>query len=488
MQNSSETFTCIAVDMGASSIRVMLGTLGKDGLVQREVRRMPNGTVFSEGHERWDINTIFHEITEGINEAWELSGGSAESVGIDSWGVDFVLLDEGGSLMELPVSYRDGRTEGMQEIWEAEMSAFETFRRTGINFYQFNTLYQLLSIRDEKLLLEASTLLFLPSYIGFLLTGKAYNELTIASTSQLLGVKGDLWDPEIIGKLRLNDRVLAPVIHPGSLLGRVFPEVAGGTTLEAVAVCGHDTASVVSAIPAEDGGYVYISAGTWCIVGIESTVPLLGEAVFQSGFTNERGYGNSYRILKNIVGLWLLQGLRKKMEGGISFEEMEQMAMKESENMLLIDPGDPLFYNPEDMKSAFDLFFMRTGQEIPKDPGGYIRCAYLSLCFSFRTHIEMLERFSGRVFSRIHLVGGGSQSEFLNQQIANICNRTVISGPVEAASLGNILVQSVGMGKVADLTEGRSLIRESCQLKHYIPGPETDDDRKLFQKYVSIKR
>jgi rhamnulokinase len=466
----------------------MLGTLGKEGLVQREVRRMPNGTRISGGHERWDIESIFHEITEGIKEAWELSGGSAESIGIDSWGVDFVLLDKGGSLMEQPVSYRDGRTEGMQEIWEAEMSAFETFRRTGINFYQFNTLYQLLSMRDEKMLLEASTLLFLPSYIGFLLTGKAYNELTIASTSQLLGVEGNLWDREIVGLLHLKEGVLAPVIHPGTLLGGVFPELAGGTTLEGVAVCGHDTASVVSAIPAEDGSYVYISAGTWCIVGIESPVPLLSEEVFRSGFTNERGYGNSYRILKNIVGLWLLQGLRKQMEGEPSFAEMEQMAMKGCGSALLIDPGDPVFYNPDDMKKAFDRFFIETRQKVPKDPGGYIRCAYLSLCFSFRTHIEMLERFSGRVFSRIHLVGGGSQSEFLNQQIANICNREVVSGPVEAASLGNILVQSVGMGKVASLAEGRSLIRASCHLRHFMPGPETDEGRKLYQKFLSITK
>jgi len=488
MQKPSARFSCIAVDMGASSIRVMLGTLGPDGLTQREVRRMSNRSEILDGHERWDMDSIFREVVEGIHEAQEIAGGRAESIGIDSWGVDFALLDQEGSLLEQPVSYRDRRTGGMQEAWESEMSAYETFRRTGINSYQFNTLYQLLSMRDHPMLRKASTLLFLPSYIGYLLTGKAFNELSIASTSQLLGVDGNRWDPEILHRLRLNESVFAPLILPGSRLGSVLPSIAGGATLEGVAVCGHDTASVVAAIPAEDPGYIYISAGTWCIVGMESPVPLLTEEVFQSGFTNERGYGNSFRILKNIVGLWLLQGIRKEMKGEPAYEEMERMAANQGESALLIDPEDPGFYNPQSMQQAFDDFFLKSGQGIPEDTGGYISCAYLSLCFSFRFHIELLERFSGRNVRRIHLVGGGSQSEFLNQQIADICNRPVISGPVEAASIGNILVQSIGMGKIAGLDEGRSLISTSFHLKQYLPGAEKDLNRKLYRKFLSIKR
>ncbi len=488
MERSSEKCQCIAVDMGASSVRIMLGRIEDGRLSHQEVRRMENQTVFSDGHDRWDMDLMISEIIKGIREAWQLSGGEAESVGIDGWGVDFALMDDRGNLVSAPVSYRDGRTEGMQEIWEKEMSRWETFRRTGINFYPFNTLFQLLSMRNSWELERASSLLFLPGYLLFLLTGKGANDRTIASTSQMLGVEGDQWDPVILEKLSVPEGLLGQVIAPGTRLGKVRltgPEVMD---LEGVVVCGHDTACVVAAIPAVGTDYVYISAGTWCILGLESDTPVINQAAFESGFTNERGWDGSFRVLKNIVGLWLIQGLRQQMPGKVSYGEIEELAKAHGELPQLIDPEDPGFYHPSDMKQAFQSYFQRTGQDPPSAEGGYLRCAYQSLCCSFRYHLELLEKISGRDARVIHMVGGGSQSGFLNQLVADICNRPVLSGPVEAAVDGNILVQAMAMGRLDNLESGRRIIRLSCDLKEYLPAPETAFVRQLYERFVQLIR
>jgi len=287
MQN--EDFTCIAVDMGAGSIRVMLGVISEESVSYKESHRFENEIVLRDGHDRWDIERIESEITIGIQKAIDSSGDPVTSIGVDSWGVDFVLLDQSGTLMEAPVAYRDKRTEGMQEKWKSEMPDLETFRRTGINFYVFNTLYQLLSMRDTRVLESASRLLFMPCYINYLLSGVAKNELTIASTSQMLSVDGESWDKEILSSLGMKENMLGGVIEPGTRLGPVKGMVTGEHQIENVAVCGHDTAAVVAAIPAENPNFAYISAGTWCIVGIESDRPLITREAMELGFTNERG-------------------------------------------------------------------------------------------------------------------------------------------------------------------------------------------------------
>ena len=317
-------FSCIAVDMGAGSIRVMLGTLGESGISYREAHRITNEIVPIDGHDRWDMERIFMEIRKGIAKAIGMSREAPSSIGVDSWGVDFVHLDDAGELVETPVAYRDARTEGMQELWKSRTSEMETFQRTGINFYIFNSLFQLISLKGSEVMEKTSRILFVPCYINYLLSGKALNEHTISSTSQLLKVHGDQWVPEILDKLSLEEEVLGKVILPGTRLGTVKIPEAEGTGLESIAVCGHDTACVVAAIPVEDSDYAFISAGTWCIIGIESGHPLLGEEALRLGITNERGYGNSYRSLKNIVGLWLLQGLKKHLGEDTSYPEMEE--------------------------------------------------------------------------------------------------------------------------------------------------------------------
>lgn len=482
----SEEFSCIAVDMGAGSIRIMLGVISKAVLSYREIYRFSNEIVNLEDHERWDMDKIVHEIKLGISKVIKEHTDTLVSIGVDSWGVDFVLLDEAGGLIEMPVSYRDSRTEGMQTLWTKGMSEMETFQRTGINFYIFNSLYQFLSMRDSEILRKASHILFIPSYINCLLSGKVFNELTISSTSQMLGVEGAQWDTKILDHLHLDKTKLGELVWPGNKLGRVKISECGTTHMETIAVCGHDTACAVAALPVENPNFAYISSGTWCIVGVESNVPFISETALKLGFTNERGYNNTYRTLKNIVGLWLLQGLKKYLPGKISFSDMENMTLDEGHSPQVINPDDPLFYNPDDMKQAFDVYFVKTGQGLPDDFNGYIRCAYDSLCFSFRYYIEQLELLSGKKIEVLHLIGGGSKSDYLNQKIANICARKVISGPVEGATIGNILIQAIAMGKIKSLDEGRKLVKDSFPGKTYLPKQKRPDTDKRYKKFVRL--
>ena len=488
MHSQKVDFNCIAVDMGAGSIRVMLGVVSDSGISYREVHRFTNEIVESDGHDRWDMERIASEIWKGTSIAIEQSDDAPVSIGVDSWGVDFVHLDKRGELVETPIAYRDSRTEGMQELWKSLMPEMETFERTGINFYIFNTLFQLLSLKGSALISKTDRILFIPSYINYLLSGLAHNELTISSTSQLLGVEGDQWDQEIMQRLSLEKELLGDVIAPGTRLGPVIIPEAEGTGMESIAVCGHDTACVVAAIPVEDPNYAFISAGTWCIVGVESNQPLLGEEALTLGITNERGYGNNYRALKNIVGLWLLQGLKRHLPENTSYSQMEEMTRKGGPVMQVIDPDDPGFYNPEDMKEAFDTFFNKTGQAAPEHFGGYLLCAYDSLCFSFRYHIERLEQLSGRPIDVLHVVGGGSQSDYLNQRIATICHRKVVSGPVEGATLGNIMIQAIAMGRIRDLEEGRGLVKQSCPAKSYVPLQEPDRTSERYENFLKLKQ
>jgi len=487
MKPTGDSFNCIAIDMGAGSIRVMLGSVSPEGISVEEIHRFENEIRVHEGRDTWDMDRMIREIRAGVARAIEASEYAPVSIGVDSWGVDYVLLDAHGELVDTPVAYRDKRTEGMQELWASLMPEAETFKRTGINFYVFNTLFQLLSIRGSKALQRCSRILFMPCYINYLLSGRQVNELTIASTSQMLEVLGDQWDEDILGKLGLEEAKLGKVVKPGTLLGQVTLPEAGDLKIENVAVCGHDTACVVAAIPVENPHYAFISAGTWCIVGVESERPLISDQALALGITNERGYGNSYRSLKNIVGLWLLQGLKKQLSSGISFAQMEEMVSEETDISQVIDPDDPLFYNPSSMKEAFDAYFGKTGQSLPGRFSDYLRSAYDSLCFSFRFHVEQLERLSGRSIAVLHLVGGGSQSDYLCQRVATLCKREVVSGPVEGASMGNILIQGMAMGRIRNLEEGRQVVRQSCRVKKYKPGSLTESLENRYRKYLTLK-
>lgn len=487
VESVSKDFSCIAVDMGAGSIRVMLGTIGRQGLQLKEVHRFTNEIQVLEGKDTWDMEHIASEIRTGISRAVREADQVPMSIGVDSWGVDYVLLDEHGGLAETPMAYRDKRTEGMQELWKQHMSDSETFTRSGINSYVFNTLYQLLSAAGSPVLRRSSRILFVPCYINYLLSGVAVNEMTIASTSQMLAVDSGEWDSTILGKLKLEEEKLGKVVPPGTRLGPVRMKEFIDLSMETVAVCGHDTACVVAALPVENPNFAFISAGTWCIVGLESDKPLINEEARRLGITNERSYGSGYRPLKNIVGLWLLQGLRKELAGELSFAQMEAMIEEESDMVQVIDADDPLFYNPPSMKEAFNAFFRKTGQTLPDTFSDYIRCAYDSLCFSFRFHVEELERLSGNDIEVLHLVGGGSQSDYFCQRVATLCSRRVISGPVEGASMGNVLIQAIAMGVIGDLKTGRELVKRSCPVNEYRGGALSAILEQRYRTYLTIK-
>ncbi|MFC2090661.1 rhamnulokinase family protein [Bacteroidota bacterium] len=487
MDNKERSFSCLAVDMGAGSVRIMLGLIRKQSIRYEEIHRTPNAIEEIDGHERWDITGLFKEIVIGINKAIEVSENKPQSIGVDSWGVDFVLLNEVGELLDIPIAYRDSRTEGMMEAWEKELFPFETFKRTGINFYIFNTLFQLFSMHDSDLLKQTKRILFIPSYINFLLSGVAENEQTIASTSQVLGIDGQNWDSDILAKLGISASVLGEVIEPGKKLGQVvFPGI-DQSSIESVAVCGHDTACAIAAIPAKDANFAFISTGTWCILGLETANPLLSEEAYKMGFTNERGYNDTFRSLKNIVGLWLVQGLKKEYPEATGFSELEKMVSTIGQTKQFIDPDDALFFNPSNMKEAFDEFFEKTGQDKPGDTAAYIKIAYDSLCFSFRYLLEFLESHTEKRIDRIHVIGGGCQSDYFNQHIATICNKEVYAGPVEGSVIGNILVQAISMGEVKSLEEGRMLVRNSFPVKHYSPTFDTEKYNKVYAQYINYK-
>jgi rhamnulokinase len=487
MKNSPE-LNCIAIDMGASNIRIMFGKIARFTLQYEEVYRFPNSIVEKEGHERWDIGYILHEIIAGMNKACSSFSGEMASIGVDAWGVDFAMLDASGKLMEFPVAYRDKRTEGMEAKWLTLMSREETFQRSGINFYIFNTLFQLLSMKGSEKLAAASRILFLPSFILSRLCGIGINELTISSTSQLLNARSGNWDPFILENLGISPGMLGEVCTPGTILGEVnHPELEMPGT-KAIAVCAHDTASAVVSVPFESKLSVFISTGTWCLLGIESDQPILSADALKEGFTNERGYGGSYRFLKNIVGLWLVQGLMKSLPVSDDYDEIESLASNYSGADHIINPDDPVFYNPDNMKEAFDEYFSKTGQELPDQPGGYFRCAYDSLIFSFRVHIELIEKMTGKDIQIIHLIGGGCQSGYLTRQTTAICNRRVVSGPVEAATIGNILVQAIAMGTISDLAAARKLVAQTMTVRTILPDKQANAFESSYSKFLEFRK
>ena len=480
-------FNCIAVDMGAASIRIMVGTIENNIISYKEISRFKNEIKLIHGHERWDVEYIITEINKAINEIITRDDIQISGIGVDSWGVDFVLLDKNGDLLDTPVAYRDSRTRSMQQKWETIMSREETFRRTGINFYQFNTLFQLLAIRDERFMQNVTSILFMPCYISYRLSGRVFNELSIASTSQLLNVDNNEMNNEILKCLNLESTQFGKILIPGEIAGNVTEGHCLPGSVKMIAVCCHDTASAVLAVPSDSMRYAFISTGTWCLAGLVSDKPVLDAFALKNGFTNERGYGNSYRILKNIIGLWLIQGLQSSFGNKYSYDEIEELVSK-TENQKIIIPDNEIFYNPVDMKEAFDQFLRQSGQILPGTPGEYFRIAYDSLCCSFRENIDKLETMLHVSIETVHLIGGGSRSEYLCRQTENICRRKVIAGPVEGSTIGNILVQAIALKAIKSIEEGRKLVKNSFEIVEYIPEGSDVETDKIYKLYKKISK
>lgn len=484
----------IAVDIGASSGRLLLGKWDGKHFELSEVWRFPNESVRVHGHMYWDVLRLWHEIKQGLLHYRKTHSEALAGISVDTWGVDFALLDSAGNLLGNPYHYRDHRTDGFVEKGFGYLAKAATYAITGIQFMQINTLYQLLSMVETQhpQLAQAQTLLMMPDLFHYWLSGEKYVEYTDASTSQMLDAKTRNWANSMLEGFAIPSHILPPIIPPGTIIGSLQPELKSelGFTEEVpiIATGSHDTANAVAAIPHLDKHSVYISSGTWSLMGIEVTEPILSEAALAYNFTNEGGVMGTIRFLKNVMGLWLLQESRRQWqrEGqDYSWEELLDLAEKAEPFQALIDPDAKDFLGHGDMPASIRNYCRRTGQNEPKDVGSIIRCCLESLALRYRWVIEALEQLSQESLNSIRIVGGGSQNALLNQFTADACKRPVISGPIEATALGNIMMQAIASGDIKSLEEGRKAIAASVSQQSFQPQASQDWD-KAFTKFKAL--
>jgi rhamnulokinase len=492
----------LAVDLGASSGRVLAGLFDGDSLELREVHRFPNGPVNVNGRLYWRTFELWHNVLAGLRAAARDFGDSIVSVGVDTWGVDFALLDRNGELLAAPVAYRDSRTQGEFDRAFAVVPREEIFAETGVQFMELNTLYQLLAVKriGSPPLDRAARLLHMPDLFHWMLTGVQANEATIASTSQLLNPHTRTWSDKLIERFGLPREIFGPIAEPGTTLGPLLPHIAEETGLKGVEVVlpgSHDTASAVLAVPAyienppapspwrgglgrgEEAGtrsptrnWAYISSGTWSLMGLETSAPVITDDAFNWNFTNEGGVDGTTRLLKNISGLWLVQECQRiwKSQGhDYDWQTLTDMALEAEPLAAVIDPDDPRLVAPRDMCSQLSALATETGQPAPQSHGGVVRMALQSLALKYREVLGYLEQLAGSRIDRIHIVGGGSQNRALNQMTADACQRPVLAGPVEATAIGNVLMQAIAAGDIADVTQARKVVRRSFDLAKYHP-------------------
>jgi rhamnulokinase len=462
----------LAVDLGAESGRVVLGRFDGRRVSLEEIHRFPNLPVRLPDGLHWDVLRILYEIKEGLAKA--VRGEEIEGVGVDSWGVDFGLLDRDGALVSNPYHHRDTRTEGMVDEALRLASRREIYDTTGIQFLPINTLYQLLAMRGSPLLQAAETLLLIPDLINYWLTGEKACEYTNATTTQLLDLKTGGWSQDLLKKQDLPSGLFAPTVSPGTELGAVLPEVAEeiGAGSPVFAVASHDTASAVVAVPADGRDFAYISSGTWSLVGVETREPVVTREAMEANFTNEGGFGGTTRFLKNVMGLWILQECRRQWarEGHeYSYEELARIAEGVPSGPL-VDPDHPAFLTPGDMTARIRRFCEETGQTPPEEPAAFARCIFESLALKYGHAIEQAQRLTGRSVGSINVVGGGSRNALLCQLTADASGVPVVAGPVEATAMGNVMVQAFAQGRVGSLEEIRALVRDSFESTTYEPG------------------
>jgi len=479
---AAETF--LAADLGASSGRVMAGAFDGRLLALSEVYRFENGPVTVAGSKHWDLLRLWGQITQGLTAANAKFGDQVRSIGVDTWGVDFALLGRNNVLLGNPYHYRDHRTDGAMDRAFAQVSRDEIFRHSGLQFMQFNTLYQLLAMKwaDSPLLEMAESLLMMPDVFNWLLTGIKVNEFTNATTTQFYNPVRGHWAADLFERFELPLHLLGKIAQPGTRLGHLRQDVAeetGLTDVEVVLPGTHDTASAVMAVPARGMGekpdWCYISSGTWSLMGLELPRPVVNDRCLELNFTNEGGVGDTIRLLKNIGGLWLIQECRRiwaKQGCEFTWEALLRLCAEAEPLKSLVNPDDATLLAPVDMPQALRDFCRRTGQPQPADEGAMVRCALESLALRYRQVLSHLEELAGTKIHTIHIVGGGALNRQLCQFTADACNRRVIAGPVEATAIGNVMMQAVAAGAVQDIAEAREVIRHSFSVEEYEPALE----------------
>ena len=481
----------VAVDLGAESGRVVLGRFDGGRVSLEEVHRFPNTAVKLPDGLHWDILRIFSEIKEGLAKA--AREVRVEGVGIDSWGVDFGLLDGDGALVSNPYHHRDPRTEGLVEKTFGIVPKEEIYRTTGIQFLPINTLYQLLAMRGSPLLEAAETMLLIPDLINYWLTGEKACEYTNATTTQLVDLERGGWSEDLLERFGIPGSVLAPIVLPATEFGPLLPEVAEelGTRadLPVFAVASHDTASAVVAVPAQADDFAYISSGTWSLVGVESREPIVTREAMEANFTNEGGFAGTTRFLKNVMGLWILQECRKQWarDGNeYSYEELARLAKDAPSAGALVDPDHPAFLAPGNMVSRVQSFCERMGQTPPEGPAAIARCVFESLALKYGHAIEQAQRLTGRNVGSINVVGGGSRNALLCQLTADASGLPVVAGPVEATAMGNVMVQAFAQGRVGSPEEIRAVVRDSFESTTYEPGGDEDEWSGLRERFSKL--
>lgn len=465
----------LAFDFGASSGRAVVGTFDGRTIHMEEVHRFANDPVMVRGTMYWDVLRLFHEIKQGMTKA-HLAGPFA-SVGIDTWGVDFGLLDERGNLLENPVHYRDARTAGMVEAAFRHISRQELYGITGNQIMPINTLFQLLSLKEQRpeVLARAKTLLFMPDLLNYFLSGACRAEYSIASTSQMLDARKKCWSGRVLAALFLPEGILPELIPTGTCIGQLdaaLCEELGLAPASVIAVAGHDTQSAMAAVPTEEPDFLFLSCGTWSLLGTELPEPVINEVSEQANITNEGGYGGKASFLKNIIGLWLIQECRRQWqrEGrDYSFSELEQLAKAAEPFQSFIHPDAPEFVPSGNMPERIREYCRRTGQPVPDSVGAVVRCIDESLAMRYHQAALELETCLGRTYPRLHMIGGGIQSRLLCQMTADACAKTVLAGPVEATVLGNIALQLLSTGAIGSLREARQIIKASEDIRTYEP-------------------
>ncbi|NUK34482.1 rhamnulokinase [Streptomyces lunaelactis] len=475
---ATEPLCFAAVDLGASSGRVMLGRAGPGVLELTEVHRFPNRPVRTGSTLRWDILALYRGVLEGLRAAGVAAGGRLAGVGIDSWAVDYGLLDSAGELLGNPVHYRDERTRGVAEKAAAVMPPDELYAATGLQYLPFNTLYQLLADRDGPQLAAARSLLMIPDLIAYWLTGRAGTELTNASTTQLIDPRTRDWSFAVAERLGIDLSLFPPLRRPGDPAGTLRPDVLAETGLTGpvpvIAVGSHDTASAVVGVPAEGEGFAYIATGTWSLAGLELAAPILGEESRRANFTNELGVDGTVRYLRNIMGLWLLQECLRSWEAEGRPQDLAALldtAASVRPRRSVVDAADPAFLAPGDMPRRIAEACVRTGQPAPRTEAETTRCVLDSLALAHAKAVEDAQRLSGRTVSTVHIVGGGAHNPLLCRLTADATGLPVVAGPAEAAAFGNVLVQARAAGAVTGgLAELRALLRTAHELRRYEPG------------------
>ncbi len=481
----------LAFDFGASSGRAIIGCFDGEKITLEEVHRFSNDPVSVGNTVYWDVLRLFYEIKQGIVKA-KIAGGF-DSIGIDTWGVDFGLIDSEGKLMENPVHYRDARTVGLVDEAFKTMPKEKLYGITGIQFMELNTLFQLISLKKYRpwMLERADKMLFMPDLFGYMLTGKMCAEYSIASTSHLIDLDKRTWSKDILDAFGIKKSIFAPLVQPGTVLGELSKEICeecGVDPVPVISVCGHDTQSAITSVPCEDGDFAFLSSGTWSLFGTELDKPIVNETSMNINITNEGGFDGSTGFLKNIIGLWLIQESRRqwKREGKeYSYADLEKLALAAEPFKCFIDPDAPEFVPHGNIPERVREFCRKTGQYVPETVGEIMRCIYESLAMKYRLTFEKLRECTERDYPVIHVIGGGTKDGLLCQMTASSCDRTVKAGPIEATVMGNVAVQLMSVGSVENIGQARKIVADSSELKTFEP-KDTDKWAKAYEDFIKV--